>query len=235
MEPKRIRINNIPAIIWGKSSNKLYIAVHGNMSNKEDEVIKIFAKKVIKSGYQLLSFDLPEHGERKEDISYPCKVQNCVADLKQVMEYVKFKYNEVNIWACSIGAYFSLLAYKDENIKQCIFLSPVIDMKYIIDNMMFASNITEDELRKQKEIKTEFGQTLYFDYYEYVIKNKIKNWNKDTYILYGDKDNMQSLDVIKDFTNKYNCKLTILKDGKHYFHSVNQINCYKAWLDKVIL
>lgn len=235
MEQKRIRINNIPAIIWGKSSNKLYIAVHGNMSNKEDEVIKIFAKKVIKSGYQLLSFDLPEHGERKEDISYPCKVQNCVADLKQVMEYVKFKYNEINIWACSMGAYFSLLAYKDENIKQCIFLSPVINMKYIIDNMMFASNITEDELRKQKEIKTEFGQTLHFDYYEYVIKNKIENWNKDTYILYGDKDNIQSLDVIKDFTNKYNCKLTILKDGKHYFHSVNQINCYKAWLDEVIL
>ena len=26
-----------------------------------------------------------------------------------------------------MGAYFSLLAYKDEDIKQCLFLSPVVN------------------------------------------------------------------------------------------------------------
>ena len=38
-------------------------------------------------GYQLLSFDLPEHGERKDDTTYLCKVHNCVKDLKQIIEY----------------------------------------------------------------------------------------------------------------------------------------------------
>ena len=70
-----MRINNIPSIIWGERSNKVLIAVHGNMSNKEDEVIKILAEKVVFKGYQLLSFDLPEHGERKENKEYLCKVQ----------------------------------------------------------------------------------------------------------------------------------------------------------------
>ena len=41
-------INNIPSIIWGEKSNKVFIAVHGNMSNKEDEVIKILAEKLQK-------------------------------------------------------------------------------------------------------------------------------------------------------------------------------------------
>ena len=163
MKTKRINIGNIPSIIWGEKANKVFIAVHGNMSNKEDDVIKIFAEKVISRGYQLLSFDLPEHGERKDDTNYLCKVQNCVKDLKQIIEYAKANFEEINIWACSMGAYFSLLAYKDENIKQCIFLSPIVNMKVIIDNMMLWSNTTEEELKEKQEIKTDIGQTIYWE------------------------------------------------------------------------
>ena len=234
METKRIKINNIPSIIWGEKSSKVFIAIHGNMSNKEDEVIEILANKVTNKGYQLISFDLPEHGERKIDTNYLCKVQNCVNDLKQIIEYAKANYNEINIWACSIGAYFSLLAYKDEDLKQCLFLSPVVNMKIIIENMMLWSNTTEKELNEKQEIKTDFGQTLYWDYYLYVKENPIKNWNKKTYILYGNKDNMQNESIIKDFSNEFNCDLTILKNGEHYFHTEEQLNFYNDWLDKII-
>lgn len=234
METKRIKINNIPSIIWGEKSSKVFIAVHGNMSNKEDKVIEILANKVTNKGYQLISFDLPEHGERKIDTNYLCKVQNCVNDLKQIIEYAKANYNEINIWACSIGAYFSLLAYKDEDLKQCLFLSPVVNMKIIIENMMLWSNTTEIELNEKQKIKTDFGQTLYWDYYLYVKENPITNWNKKTYILYGNKDNMQNENIIEDFSNEFNCDLTILKNGEHYFHTEEQLNFYSDWLDKII-
>lgn len=234
METKRIKINNIPSIIWGEKSSKVFIAVHGNMSNKEDKVIEILANKVTNKGYQLISFDLPEHGERKIDTNYLCKVQNCVNDLKQIIEYAKANYNEINIWACSIGAYFSLLAYKDEDLKQCLFLSPVVNMKIIIENMMLWSNTTEKELNEKQKIKTDFGQTLYWDYYLYVKENPITNWNKKTYILYGNKDNMQNENIIEDFSNEFNCDLTILKNGEHYFHTEEQLNFYSDWLDKII-
>ena len=233
MKTERINIDGIPSIIWGEKSSKVFIAVHGNMSNKEDEVIKILAEKVIGKGYQLLSFDLPEHGERKNDTTYLCKVQNCVKDLKQIMEYAKLNYSEINLWACSMGAYFSLLAYKNEEIKQCLFLSPVVNMKVIINNMMLWSNTTEEELEEKREIKTDFGQTLYWDYYKYVKDNPITNWNKKTYILYGNKDNMQNEDIIKNFSNKFNCDLTILENGEHYFHTEEQLKFYKEWLEKL--
>ena len=233
MKTERINIDGIPSIIWGEKSSKVFIAVHGNMSNKEDEVIKILAEKVIGKGYQLLSFDLPEHGERKNDTTYLCKVQNCVKDLKQIMEYAKLNYSEINLWACSMGAYFSLLAYKNEEIKQCLFLSPVVNMKVISNNMMLWSNTTEEELEEKREIKTDFGQTLYWDYYKYVKDNPITNWNKKTYILYGNKDNMQNEDIIKNFSNKFNCGLTILENGEHYFHTEEQLKFYKEWLEKL--
>lgn len=235
LKAEKIKINGIPSMLWGEKSNKIFIAVHGNMSNKEDEVIKILAKKVISKGYQLLSFDLPEHGERKEDKTYLCKVQNCVRDLSDIMTYAKEKYDEINLWACSMGAYFSLLAYKNEDIKQCVFLSPVVNMKTIIDNMMLWSNVTENELKEKQEIKTDFGQTLYWDYYEYVKNNPIISWDKKTHILYGDKDNMQSEDLIKDFSSKFSCDLSVLENGEHYFHTEEQLKFYKEWLDRVIV
>ena len=103
MKKECIIINDIPSIMWGEKSNKVFVAVHGNMSNKEDEVIKILAEKVVLKGYKLLSFDLPEHGDRKDNKEYLCKVQNCVNDLKQVIEYAKENYTEINLWACSMG------------------------------------------------------------------------------------------------------------------------------------
>ena len=107
-------------------------------------------------------------------------------------------------------------------------------MKIIIENMMLWSNTTEKELNEKQEIKTDFGQTLYWDYYLYVKENPITNWNKETYILYGNKDDMQNEDIIKNFSDNSNCKLTILKDGEHYFHTEKQLNCYKYWLDRII-
>ena len=232
MKKERIRINGIPSIIWGEKSNKVYIAVHGNMSNKEDDGIRIVAEKAVSRGYQILSFDLPEHGERKDDTTYLCKVQNCVKDLKEIIEYAKNNYEEIYLWACSMGAYFSLLAYKDEDIKKCLFLSPVVNMKVLIDNMMLWSNTTEEILKEKQEIKTDFGQTLYWDYYEYVKNNPINNWNNKTCILYGEKDDIQDENIIKDFCNKFNCELTVLENGEHYFHTLEQIEFYIDWIDK---
>ena len=234
MKIERIKINNIPSIIWGEKSKKVFIAVHGNMSNKKDEVIKTLANRVVSKGYQVLSFDLPEHGERKDDTNYLCKVQNCVKDLNQIIEYARKNYAEINLWACSMGAYFSLLAYKDEAIKQCLFLSPVVNMKVIIDNMMLWSNTTEEKLKEKQEIKTDCGQTLYWDYYEYVNNNPITNWNKKTFVLYGNKDNLQDENIIKDFCNNFNCSLSILENGEHYFHTEEQLKIYGNWIDKTI-
>ena len=233
MEIEEIQINGIPTLLWGEKSDKVYIAIHGNMSNKEDTVIKILADVVTRKGYQVLSFDLPEHGERKTDISILCNPQNCIKDLNQVMSYAKEHYNEINLWACSMGAYFSLLTYNDTPIKQCIFLSPVVNMKFIIDNMMSWSTVNIEELKERKVIKTNFGPTLYWDYYKYVEENPITKWDKDTFILYGSKDNMQNEELVKDFSQKFNCNLKIV-DGEHFFQTNEQLACYKKWLNEVI-
>ena len=65
MKKQYITIDNIPSVLWGNNLENLIIAVQGDQSNKEDTIIEILAEEAILKGYQVLSFDLPEHGDRK--------------------------------------------------------------------------------------------------------------------------------------------------------------------------
>ncbi len=44
---------------------------------------------------------------------------------------------------------------------------------------------------------------------------------------------MKNEDIIKNFSNKFNCNLTILENGEHYFHTEEQLKFYKEWLEKL--
>ena len=50
MKVQKIKIGDIPAVIWGEQSNKIYIHVHGKMSCKEyaESFAEIAEKKDIK-------------------------------------------------------------------------------------------------------------------------------------------------------------------------------------------
>lgn len=230
---QKINIENIPAVIWGKESDKVFIAVHGNMSNKEDTVIKILADEAALKGYQTISFDLPEHGERKSD-GVPCKVQYCVKDLRKIIEYAKTRWSKLSLFACSMGAYFSLLEYKDEKLDQALFLSPITDMFRLISNMFMWFNVTEEQLEASKEIQTPIGQMLYWDYYCYVKENPIDKWSCKTSILYGLNDNLSEKDTIDKFAERFNCDLRVLESGEHFFHTPEQLEVFTKWLkDKV--
>lgn len=233
MNRTHIKIRHIPATLWGNGGDKLIIAVHGNMSHKEDTVIGNLASIATERSYQVLSFDLPEHGERKED-STLCKVQTCVYELKSVMEYAKTLASEISLFACSMGTYFSLLAYQDDAIEQAIFLSPVVDMQRIIHNMMNWFHISEARLKEEQDIPTPSGQILYWDYYSYVIAHPIVKWTVPTWILYGGKDTLSEKDCVEAFSKEYGADLTVLEKAEHFFHTEQQLKEYTQWLRSVL-
>lgn len=233
MIKEKFKINNIPAVLWGEKSEKLFIAVHGNMSNKEDTVIQLLAEEAIPKGCQVLSFDLPEHGDRLNE-STPCKVQICVHELLNILNYAKEHWMELNLFACSMGAYFSILAVEQHRIGKALFLSPVVNMERIIENMMGWFHITPESLQEKQIVETPIGQKLYWDYYCYVKQHPIDTWNIETHILYGAKDELCGLDTIHNFAEKFNCGLEIMSTGEHYFHTEEQLKVYQQWLRKYI-
>ena len=86
MADEHLNIKNIPAIIWGDKSPKVYLYIHGQGGDKEEA--EVFASIANRYGWQVLSIDLPEHGERKEerDLFNPWTI---VPELLTVMQYAK--------------------------------------------------------------------------------------------------------------------------------------------------
>lgn len=237
MLQKSVTIQNenirIPAILWGEHTGNLYIAVHGSMSNKEDDVIAVFAEEAVEKGYQVLSFDLPEHGDRSNE-PYLCKPDPCVSDLTAVYRYARSITDHISFFGCSMGVYFGLLAYSGMPIEKSLFLSPLVDMERIIDGLMTSFHISEKTLEERQEIVLPIGITLYWDYYCYVKTHPIGSWNVPTRILYGENDDMIPFYEVSAFAEKNSAVLDVAKGAEHYFHTEEQLGSFRNWLKKSI-
>lgn len=183
----------------------IYIHGKGGSANEAEHYKRIFA------GYDVIGFDYAANNpwEAKSEFSH-------FYDLHS--EY----YESVTLIANSIGAFFSMCSLYDKKISQAIFISPIVNMEKLITDMMLWSNVTEDELQAEKEISTNFGETLSWDYICYVRNNPIC-WNVQTYILYGENDYLTSIDTIREFSNKIGATLTVAENCEHWFHTDEQM------------
>ena len=224
----KIKIRGIPAILWGEKSDRMLIAVHGSHSSKIDDCMWILAEEAVKRGYQMLSFDLPQHGERIYE-TRPCMAEECVKELGVILDYVRRQASAVSVFGCSMGAYFSLLAYADEPMEQAFFLSPVTDMGRIIHNIMRACGISEQELQARRIVENPM-ETLYWDYYVYVREHPIVRWPHPTYILRGEKDDLCEKAYVEAFAARYGCDLTEQPGGEHWFHTEGELDFFRRWL-----
>lgn len=231
MITKKFSINGIPSIKWGTDSNKIIIAVHGLMSNKADDVIKILAEEAVLKGYQVISFDLPEHGERKDRVRL--NPWDCRKEIEGIYEYCIINKASISLFGCSIGAYMGILALKDRVLKQCMLISPMINMKSYIEHLMISSHISEERLKKEKTIKLSNGQNLDWEYYSYAMDNPIYV-NAPTYVLYGTKDKIIIEKDVDAFAERNNACITKV-DSEHYFHTREQLEMLRSWLHDILL
>ena len=143
------------------------------------------------------------------------------------------EYDSVILVANSIGAFFSMNALAEKKISKALFISPIVNMEKLITDMMMWSNVTEDELESKKEIPTEFGETLSWEYLCYVRRHPIQ-WHIPSCILYGGRDHLTSRETISEFAEKQGADLTVMEDGEHWFHTKEQMQFLDDWLRRSI-
>jgi len=230
MTRKRIEIDGIPAILWGENSNRVWLCVHGKMSSKDafEDLAAIAASK----GCQTLSFDLPQHGERQSETAR-CDIWNGIRDLKIVGDYVFRRWEDVSLYGCSLGAYFSLHAYADRSFRTCLFQSPILDMEYLIRQMMLWFGVTEEQLCAEKEIDTPID-LLSWDYFQYVLDHPVAHWNSPTQILFGGKDDLQTRGIMQRFADHFGAQVTIAENSEHPFMAPQDIEIVHQWLTEHI-
>lgn len=221
-----LKIQGIPVIIYGKPSKRLFLFIHGKNGCKEEA--EPFAAIACRKGYQVLSFDLPEHGERINETG-AFNPWHVLPELQCILSEARARWERISIRANSISAYFSMLSYSDDLIDRCLFVSPILDMERLIGNLMKWSGVTEEELEDQKTIPTDFGETLSWEYLSYVRKHRIEKWIVPTSILYGLEDNLTEKKTVDAFVEKFGCKLTVMAGGEHWFHTPEQLKILEQW------
>ena len=104
-------------------------------------------------------------------------------------------------------------------------------MEQLITDMMKWAGVTEDDLRKKKLIKTSFGETLSYNYLNWVREHPF-SWTVPTAILYGSKDNMQSIETIMTFARSCDADLTVMANGERWFHTDEQLGFLAEWISR---
>lgn len=224
-------ISSIPVVLLGAPSDKIFLFVHGQGGNKEDA--RTFAEVAETMGWQVLGVDLPKHGVRIND-ALDFTPWQCVLELRQVMAYVKAHWNQVAVRANSIGCYFTLLAFSNEPLVRCLMVSPLVDMERMIVNLMHWSGVTEERLEQEKNIETEFGQTLSWEYLCYVRRHPMNRWDVPTFNLRSKKDELIDEDTVIAFSNAYGCKLTMIEEGGHWLHTPEELLELSKWEKEIL-
>lgn len=194
----------------------LYIHGKGGNANEAEHY------KSICSGYDVLGMDYCSETPWEAKDEFPILFDSLCG-----------KYDSVIIVANSIGAFFAMNALQNKNIEKALFISPIVNMEKLIGDMMIWASVTEAELCDRKEIPTEFGETLSWEYLCYVRKNPIE-WKIPTTILFGAKDNLTSYDTVSIFADKIGAALTVMENGEHWFHTDEQMEFLDNWLKQSI-
>jgi hypothetical protein len=152
--------------------------------------------------------------------------------VRETYEKLTSKYDQIFLLANSIGVYFSMLALQNLPIKRALFISPILDMEKSITDTLKENNLTEIDLKNQQEI-TLGRKTLSWKYLQFVREHPI-TWQTETEILYGQKDDHTSNEVLNDFIENHNAHVTIMKNGEHWFHTKEQLAFLDNWMQKTV-
>ncbi len=195
---------------------KKVIYIHGkNGSADEAEIYK-----PVFSEYEVIGLDY------KAETPWQAK-----SEFPKLFDELCAESDEVILVANSIGAYFAMHSLADRQIDRAFFISPIVDMQQLILYMMKCAGVSEKELSQRGEIKTDFGETLSWEYLCYVREHSIE-WHIPTEILYGENDSLTSLETVTAFAEKTGAELTVMSGGEHWFHTEEQMRFLTEWLTK---
>ncbi len=197
--------------------NKGLIYIHGKGGTaKEAEHYKILFPEYDVSG---LDYEAKTPWEAQEEF-------------RRFFDLFRSEHDDISIIANSIGAFFAMNALSDRKIEKAYFISPIVDMEKLIIEMMNQAHISEKELFEKGIIETEYGETLSWEYLLWIRQNPV-TWTIPTCILYGEKDNLQSIDTIRAFADRIGAGITIMENGEHWFHTEKQMKFLDNWLHDV--
>jgi pimeloyl-ACP methyl ester carboxylesterase len=221
MKTETLRIGGIPAVLYGENSDKIVLYLHGKHGRKEEAIA--LAPLLQEAGWQILAVDLPEHGERADDPNdltssggrKKCFPWVVIPEWQAVVRWLKERSSHTVFCAVGMSAWFLMRTFRFEQFERCLFISPVVDMRLLIETKMAKAGITASDLGWKQSLLDTDGEMIVWDFYAYASYQPISCWNTPTEILYARGDALQPEETMRKFADRFRCGLTII-EGEHY-------------------
>ena len=120
----------------------------------------------------------------------------------------------------------------DYKVEKAFFISPLTNMKLVIEQLMKNNHISIEMLKDKNIIRLDDGQVLSYDFYQSL--NDKDSWNTKTHIVYGEKDRIVNRESVINFVMNHNASLAIMKNAEHYFHTPGQLKFIKKWMKEYL-
>lgn len=227
-EPEELLLDGIPALRWGEPGGRAVIGVHGQFSNKHDPVMARCGDVIASRGDQLISFDLPAHGDRQDDKAF--NPMEASPEVRAFARLARSQSTEVSLLANSIGAYFSLCDTPAGTFERAWMVSPLLDLEYYIRDIMAEYSVTDEQLEAQTVIDTPRG-VLERSYLRFVEEHPAR-LNAPSWIIRGDQDEVVPLNALSRFVGAPGVELVQVEGGQHFLGQPPHLDTVVAWFEE---
>ena len=183
---------------------------------------------IASQGDQLITFDLPTHGNRQDD-----KAFNPIEASPEVRMFAQLAHSqstEIGLRAHSIRAYFSLCDTPAGTFERVWLVSPLLDLEYYIPDMMAEYSVTDEQLEAEPEINTPRG-VLEWPYLRFVEKHPAR-LDIPSWIIRGDQDEVVPLDALSRFVGASGVELVQIEGGQHFLGQPPHLDTVVAWFEE---
>ena len=224
-EPEELLLDGIPALRWGKPGGRAVVGVHGQFSNKLDPVMAQCGEVIASRGDQLITFDLPTHGDRRDDKVFNAMVTS--PEVRAFAQLARSQSTEVGLLASSIGAYFSLCDTPTGTFERAWLVSPLIDLEYYIRDVMAEYSVTDEQLEAETVIDTPRA-VLEWPYLRFVEEHPAR-LDIPSWTIRGDQDEVVPLDALSRFVSAPGVELVQIEGGQHFLGQPPHLETVVAW------
>jgi len=224
-QPEEFVLDGIPALRWGKPGGRAVVGVHGQFSNKLDPVMAQCGEVIASRGDQLITFDLPTHGDRRDDKVFNAMVTS--PEVRAFAQLARSQSTEVGLLASSIGAYFSLCDTPTGTFERAWLVSPLIDLEYYIRDVMAEYSVTDEQLEAETVIDTPRA-VLEWPYLRFVEEHPAR-LDIPSWTIRGDQDEVVPLDALSRFVSAPGVELVQIEGGQHFLGQPPHLETVVAW------
>lgn len=227
-KPEELVLDGIPALRWGEPGGRAVVGVHGQFSNRHDPVMAQCGDVIASRGDQLITFDLPTHGDRQDNKTFT--PMEASPEVLAFARLARSQSSEVSLLANSIGAYFSLCDTPAGTFEHVWLVSPLLDLEHHIRGIMAEYSVTDEQLEAQTVIDTPRG-VLERPYLRFVEEHPAQ-LNTPSWIIRGDQDDVVPLDTLSRFVSVPGVELVQIRGGQHFLGLPPYLDTVAAWFEE---